>query len=331
MERTDGDALVARKEAIANAMERRRMEQIERASHSGQTSQSEIVRKILRDFEASQRMLTAELDELVAASPQGSELSNALDAVASKLHEEEKSLSQHSNILPQYELRRAQQLVTGLQIRLRDVQDDLQPKKKFGFKGKKSKITPAPVIRTHNGDDDRPEPEEQGPTGCVVKNEKGKTIKLAKIDTDQKDVSLHKLEGCEVHIFGNPSTLHMTSMEGCLVLSGPISTSVFIDDSKKCTFALACQQLRIHNVEETDFYLHVTSRAIIEDTKKVRFGPLCLKYPGLNDDYTDSGLDLSVNNWDQIDDFNWLAMDQHSPNWSIIDVDERRTFKTCDQ
>ena len=69
-------------------------------------------------------------------------------------------------------------------------------------------------------------------------------------------------------------------------------------------------------------------------------------YPGMDEDYTQSGLDRTINNWQQVDyfialvtsvassfkwiyvlqigDFNWLSTDKPSPNWSILPETERR-------
>ena len=69
-------------------------------------------------------------------------------------------------------------------------------------------------------------------------------------------------------------------------------------------------------------------------------------YPGMDEDYRQSGLDRTINNWQQvayfialvtsvassckwiyvlqIGDFNWLSTDRPSPNWSILPETERR-------
>lgn len=80
--------------------------------------------------------------------------------------------------------------------------------------------------------------------------------------------------------------------------------------------------MRVHEAMDTDFYLHVTSRAIIEDSKCVRFAPYNWTYQGYEDDLTSSGLKTGVNNWDEVDDFNWLSKDK-SPNWTILPESDR--------
>lgn len=36
-----------------------------------------------------------------------------------------------------------------------------------------------------------------------------------------------------------------------------------------------------------------------------------------------AGLSREANNWDKVDDFNWLASKDLSPNWSILPEDKR--------
>ena len=36
-----------------------------------------------------------------------------------------------------------------------------------------------------------------------------------------------------------------------------------------------------------------------------------------------SGLDKTKNNWNKIDDFNWLSVNEHSPNWEVIKESNR--------
>ena len=69
------------------------------------------------------------------------------------------------------------------------------------------------------------------------------------------------------------------------------------------------------------------SRAIIEDCSAARFAPYALKYSDLDAHYAQTQLDRAVNNWDNVDDFNWLASDKASPNWTLLPEDERKEFE----
>ena len=62
----------------------------------------------------------------------------------------------------------------------------------------------------------------------------------------------------------------------------------------------------------------------MEDCQSVGFAPYNLFYPNLNEDFSVSKLDREVNNWSQIDDFNWLVKERPSPNWHILPEIERK-------
>ena len=66
-------------------------------------------------------------------------------------------------------------------------------------------------------------------------------------DVFERDVVIDGLTSCTVHIPGVPSTVHVTNVHDVTILCGPVQTSVFIEHAAKCTFALACQQLRTHS------------------------------------------------------------------------------------
>lgn len=158
---------------------------------------------------------------------------------------------------------------------------------------------------------------------CGFTKRDNELLMLSTSDVEKKDVVLSSLTGCRVIIQGSPSTVHITLVRDCVILCGPTSGSVFVDDCQKCVIVVACQQLRVHRTQSTSFYLHVTSRAIIEDCSSVQFAPYNWTYMHLDEDFHKAGLDRMRNNWNAIDDFNWLAADKQSPNWSVIDKDAR--------
>eukprot|EP00041_Stephanoeca_diplocostata_P013884 m.248132 g.248132 ORF g.248132 m.248132 type:complete len:165 (+) comp19501_c0_seq32:1247-1741(+) len=146
-----------------------------------------------------------------------------------------------------------------------------------------------------------------------------------------------------VEIAGQPNALHMRDLKSCkvgllegtLILRsirmlntlfksciqvciGPVSRSLLLHECTGCEFHIACQQLRIHTSTATDFHIHVTSKAIIEDCRDLRFAKYAWTYDGIEEDYRVSGLRRDVNNWDKVDDFNWLNPTEASPNWSIM-------------
>ncbi|KAK6636076.1 hypothetical protein RUM43_009728 [Polyplax serrata] len=221
-----------------------------------------------------------------------------------------------------YDRKVCQATLHDLQSRLKDLENRFLPKKKFGFKNRTNKVDRTEAkngMKKANAASNKNTTYLKGEACgfCLRENE---TLCLKGEQINKKDVLLADLKNCSVELYGNPSTLHMTNMDNCQVFSGPITTSVFVERVKDSSLHLACQQLRIHETVNTNIYAHITSKAIIEDSKDVRFGIYKLNYEGLEDDYRSSGLNREVNNWDKVDDFNWLAIDKPSPNWSTLSV-----------
>lgn len=61
----------------------------------------------------------------------------------------------------------------------------------------------------------------------------------------------------------------------------------------------------------------------------LKFAPYQLSYDELDSHYETSGLNCLINNWYDVDDFNWLVKDKQSPNWSIL-PEEQRSSHTFD-
>jgi len=253
-----------------------------------------------------------------------SEIADHLDTIVKKISDAQKHVSDSSFYLPSYDKKKAQNTVNDLNEEFQSMQDQVLPKKKFGFKGKKQQT----VAKTEDKVDSKPAKTPSklfnNSNDHSVSSKIGERIELFNSDVDCKDVNLSDLSDCVVIIKGHPSTLHMTNISNTTVLSGPVATSVFIEGCKSSTLSLSCQQLRTHSTTDTSIYLHVTSKAIIEDCTDVSFAPYDWSYEGMEDDFKAAGLDRGVNNWSQVGDFNWLAKDKASPNWTIIPEEERR-------
>lgn len=134
----------------------------------------------------------------------------------------------------------------------------------------------------------------------------------------EKDIRFSHMQNCVLKLYGSPSALHLEKLESCKVFCGPVSGSVFINDCKDSVFVFPCQQLRIHNTISCHFYVHVTSRSIIEDSADLGFAEFNWCYEKLSCHFQRSRLDPTKNNWQSVDDFNWLRTGESSPNWFIL-------------
>uniref|UniRef100_A0ABM5FK85 Tubulin-specific chaperone C n=1 Tax=Pogona vitticeps TaxID=103695 RepID=A0ABM5FK85_9SAUR len=257
----------------------------------------------------------------------------AVAEAAEGLQELQRLLTDSVRFLAPYEVRQAQATLHRLQGALSERRLQLQPKKRFAFKTALKKEAAPPLQQP-------PPPQENSPQdsgeaaassssssavepGCGFSGAEGQELELGPAELLQRDVVLSGLRRCRVRLRGNPNTLLVRHCRDCTVLCGPVSTSARVDGCRGCLLALACQQLRTNRTTDTSFYVQVTSRAMLEDCSNIRFAPYTWTYAGIDADFETSRLDRSRNNWNQVDDFNWLARDEASPNWSVIPENER--------
>lgn len=247
----------------------------------------------------------------------------------------QKYLAASNLFLRGYDIKIYQQTLQNLINQAKDLEDQLLPKKKFGFKNKKEK-----KIQIGNGINclinGKGNKQNDEVDSCIITKIKqlvssngfsdinDADLELSSAQILKKDIALSSLNNCKVKLFGSPSTLHMNFLRDCYIFCGPVSTSIFAENCENCTFIIACQQLRLHSSKNINIYLHVTSRGIMEDCNKIFFAPYNLQYENIEEDFKESGLDRGNNNWTSVDDFNWLKVDKKSPNWEVLDDTKRR-------
>lgn len=228
--------------------------------------------------------------------------------------------------LPPYDSKKCQKTLADLNSQFQELQDRVKPKKKFGFKSRKQKVVEKlPEVSKLSLSEDRVDVSQAVTRGFILRDLTGQTVIVAGEEVRGQDVTLTCLDNCRVEIRGSPLTLHLTNITCCSILSGPVSTSVMVDSCRDSRLVVSCQQLRTHSTSSTDVYLHTTARAIIEDCRAIRVAPFNWSYPGIEEDYNTAGLDMGINHWDQLGDFNWLSTDKPSPNWSVLQPSDRVT------
>jgi hypothetical protein len=263
------------------------------------------------------------------------QLPSHFDKISKDIQSLQRFISASTFYLRVYDIRKAQEVVQSLQQKCHKLEERLLPKKKFGFKVRKGSSNTRKESFLQKIEDTvdstslsklplKKNLYEHADNNCGFSDRTGETLSLSHELMCKKGVVLTNLGDCTVKLTGSPSTLHMTSLRNCRIMCGPVATSVIVDDCADCIFVLACQQLRIHNTKHCDFYLHVTSRAIIEDSTQIGFAPYNWKYENMENHFDIAGLDVNRNNWDMVDDFNWLASDKPSPNWYILIADEKK-------
>lgn len=259
-------------------------------------------------------------------------VSQRLEEVTAKTLQLQKFLNDSMLFLTQYDLRQSQAALQKLQASLAAAREESLPKKKFAFRARTKAADKVSAPASDTPDTGTPADscstkvdEATASEQCGFSNMDNVRLTRTAEEIHKRDVLLTHLTNCKVRLFGSPSTLHLKHIDSCEILCGPVSSSVFVDQCKSSTLAFPCQQLRTHNTTDTQVYLHVTSRAIIEDCRGVSFAPFSWSYPTLEEDFAVSGLDQDRNNWSQVDDFNWLAAGTPSPNWTVIPEVDRKT------
>lgn len=251
------------------------------------------------------------------------ELPDHFNKISNEIVSLQKYVASSNIFLRNYDLERCKSIIQELAAKSNELEEELLPKKKFAFKNKPKQKESQKFANGKELDEvDFSSTKNLNISVCGFFNKKNENLLMTNANLFKKDVTLAQLENCQVYLKGTPSTLHLNNLKNCQVFSGPVSTSIFAENCENCTFIIACQQLRLHASKNINIYLHVTSRAIMEDCTRIGVAPYNWEYDGLQTDFQNAMLDRTVNNWKCIDDFNWLNV-KHSPNWKEIDENDR--------
>ncbi|KAF3763080.1 hypothetical protein M406DRAFT_48782 [Cryphonectria parasitica EP155] len=107
------------------------------------------------------------------------------------------------------------------------------------------------------------------------------------------------------------ASLAIKNISQSLIIAGHVAGPAHITGVKDSVLVVNARQVRIHECENVSVYLWAGSRPIIEDCKGVRFAEIPTCYQLTN------GQEPPNNQWNQVDDFNWLKTEA-SPNWKTI-------------
>ena len=253
----------------------------------------------------------------------------------------QKYFTENTNFIPQYEIRKAQEHLAKLGRASQDKRDEVFPKKKFGFKSKQNMTTLETAISTAIISNDLKQEKKAElasdedlfykDSTCTIKDQDNVNIIKYEDEINGKDIGILNVKNSCIQLQGWPSVLHAKNIENTVILCGPISGSAFVNNLRNVKLVIACHQLRIHETHNSQFYIHLGSRAIIENCSQVTFAPYAWSYPKLDDHFRQSGLNVEQSNWTCIDDFNWLNQTQKSPNWSFASDEQKSVKWTTDE
>lgn len=258
-----------------------------------------------------------------SADMSSGELSRLFSSITLQIQELERYLTGSTIFLTDFKIKACQKVLSELTSNCEEARLRLLPKKRFGFSNVSKTAANTQANRTTDKLDCSPEKPSIS-TGnsnvftWTLANRTHAYILLRGAEVNGKDVTISNLRHCFVELQGHPGSVQISNASECTLLCGPISRSLFADNCRSCTFAVACQQLRLHSSVAVRIYLHVTCKAIIEDSQQIEIAKYCYDYPEIPSDFQKSGLDKAQNNYTDIGDFNWLSSDVHSPNWKLL-------------
>lgn len=257
------------------------------------------------------------------------ELKVAIGDIEQNLLRMKNLLAEGALFLPSYTLKSAQDSFNQLTKDFQQKHDELIPRKKFTF-GQKTRPLDTELTQVFKKQSEdaidfvksQSLENRADPTKSVeFKNNRSKSVrnfKEEKIDVTGKEVTIVDMVDCDIEIQGSPKTVYVNRLINCTLKLGPVSASVMVHDCEGTQFYFAAQQLRIHNTKKSVFFIHVSSRCIIEDCDGLKFGRYKLWYDNISEDFAKAELDMDKNNWQCIDDFNWPSKGLKSPNYDLL-------------
>ncbi|KAJ7956808.1 tubulin-folding cofactor C [Quillaja saponaria] len=295
--------------------------------HSSSSPSFESTSSFLSRFSDFKRSIESQLADSRIASSHPAGLNSHLEKISASISDLEKLVAENSYFLPSYDVRASLKTISDLRLNLDSLNSELIPKNKFSFRWKVNKKEPAveEAKEAANPDSIIILPEK---TSFTVRDSPGFRNKVGEVlvgefrGSDVGEFTISDLDSCEVRWIGSFRVLFVHRLKNCRVYVGPVLGSILIEEVVGCLFMVASHQIRIHGTKESNFYLRVRSRPIIEDTINVRFAPYSLTYNGIEEDLRGATLFEDTGNWANVDDFRWLRAIQ-SPNWSILPENDR--------
>lgn len=124
------------------------------------------------------------------------------------------------------------------------------------------------------------------------------------------------------------ASLAVKNVSRSLIIAGHVAGPAHITAVKNSVLVVNARQVRMHDCENVRVWLWCGSRPIIEGCTGVRFAEIPGSYVSSCPPHLCAGgvltlgqltdkQDASNNQWDQVDDFNWLKAEA-SPNWSKL-------------
>ncbi|RIA98657.1 tubulin binding cofactor C-domain-containing protein [Glomus cerebriforme] len=310
---------------------------------SGKPSKETVAYKFWQEFQEERKDIQKSIDDLSTKSK--SLITKLCEEILVRINLLEKKTTDATIYLPSYDQRQSILQIRALVEELNVKKAEIAPKSKFSFKSRK------PNVISGNGGGGATEAENKKESNITttpsttatestssIINENFQVITLnnkqnsylavnsylsspTNDSTKIMDFHLSSLQNCFINLVSKSITIgaiHIKGLKNCVILAGPVNSSILIYDCENCVFVVACHQFRMHTSKQMIIYLHATSHPIIEDCDKIKFAPYTLSISGLDEMFEAAKLDQKNNKYDTVEDFNWLRQ-QASPHWNLLE------------
>ena len=114
-----------------------------------------------------------------------------------------------------------------------------------------------------------------------VKNKKNEVDPIVKRpgEIDGQVFEIADCEKCTIVIMDLISQLNVDNIKDCKLFVGACSGSIFIRNCVNCIVYSCCQQLRLRDAVDSQFFTFSPSEVHIELSSGLRFGPFIAAYP----------------------------------------------------
>merc|ERR1711959_559197 len=133
---------------------------------------------------------------------------------------------------------------------------------------------------------------------------RGETLVKMSGDIKGQSFDMSNLEDCEVQILDHTAQVLCDNLRNCKVYIGACATDIFLRNCVGCTFTTASKQLRIRDCSHCKLFAYSTTRPALETSHHMEFGVFNGAYPSQGVHFRRARLDVAVNEWDQVHDFN---------------------------
>ena len=250
------------------------------------------------------------------------EKKEALDNITSKIKLYREQFYNVMEFLPGYDKLQYSKNYDEELEKVNNLKNKLFPKKKFAF-SKANKKQNENIKEKKEKENKEPLKEIiESETDLIIKDLNNCTKKYEKEEIKGKNnILIENINNCNIYLLHDFKACYINNCKNCNIYIGCICGGTHITNCVDSKIYLITHQLRIHQTTKSNFYVLTNSNPIIEHSTDNIFHPLKIKYEGFDNNLKISSVDINKNNWDQVQDFQWLKKDK-SPNFQTDETNE---------